>query len=276
MISDETDEDDDLFFYYVLLTMPLLAVAAYVYDASSLFVSNNETGGILSSVLFICYFLQYSVTIDSKWLLTAYQFLIWVMVTTGDTLYILYYSRKNNEVQKIRYIGYIMLDFVFSLALWICKIMAVYKTHNENGWRCIQVFQSLNRNLNPSLHIKVRQRQFFSFLSRLEAILATLIPIFFSDKIVKTTSVNIGFFILFDFFSQSSYKFGSVWIKACLYLFISTVTASVAIECLYYVKLEIVYSQVSSMLEFLATCWCCMFIVMQFFPSHFRAKYRQI
>jgi hypothetical protein len=276
MVSDEADEDDDLFFYYLMLTVPLLALAAYIYDASILLMSNDETGGLLSSILFIFYFLQYSVTIDSKWLLTAYQFLIWIMVTAGDVLYILYYLRKNNQVQLIRYIGYILLDFVFILALWSCKMMVVCKAHDKNCWCCIKVFQSLRLDPNLRLYITVRQRQFFSFVSRLEAILATLIPIFFSDKIVQTTSANIGFFILFDFFYTSYYKLGSVWIKVCLYLFVATVTGSLAIEWLYYVKLEIVYSQVSSILEFLATCWCCTFIIMQFFPSHFRAKYRQI
>jgi len=118
IVCVETDEDDDLFFYYLMVIMPILALAAYIYDASTLFKSNDETGGLLSSILFIFYFVQYSVTIESKWLLTGYQFLLWIMVTAGDVLYVLYYFRKNNQVQLIRYIGYILLDFVFILALW--------------------------------------------------------------------------------------------------------------------------------------------------------------
>ncbi len=247
--------------------MPILALVAYIDDASTLFKSNDETGGLLSSILFIFYFLQYSVTIESKWLLTGYQFLIWIMVTAGDVLYVLYYFRKNNQVQLIRYIGYILLDFVFILALWTCKMAAVCKAHNIDCGCCIRVFQSLKLNPNLQLNIAVRQRQFFSFLARLEAILATLIPIFFSDRIVRTTSANIGVFILFDFVYESYYKLGSIWIKTCLYLFVITVTGSVATEWLYYVKLEIIYSQVSSILELSAACWGSLFIIMQFFPS---------
>ncbi|CAF3531821.1 unnamed protein product [Rotaria sp. Silwood1] len=86
IVSIEPDDDDDQFFYYLLLTVPLIALGGYVYDAATLVMSNNKTGGLLSSVLFIFYFLQYSVTINSKWLLTLYQFIIWAMVTTGDAL----------------------------------------------------------------------------------------------------------------------------------------------------------------------------------------------
>ncbi len=133
-------------FYYLMIIMPILALAAYIYDASTLFKSNDETGGLLSSILFIFYFLQYSVTIESKWLLTGYQFLLWIMVTAGDVVYVLYYFRENNQVQWIRYIGYILLDSVFNLALWSCKMAAVCKAHNRDCWCCIKVFQSLKLN----------------------------------------------------------------------------------------------------------------------------------
>lgn len=275
--SDEMDQNDGSFFYYLMLTMPVLALAAYIYDACSLFISNNENGGLLSSVLFIFYFLHYSVTINSRWLLTVYQFLIGSMVIAGDIIYVLYHLKKNNQIQLGRYAAYILLDFVFNLILWICKILTISKAHKKNVWYCTRANEIRNLNqINLRLHIKVHQRQFFSFLSRLEAIVATLIPIFFSDKIARTTSANIGFFILFDFFSKSFYKLDSVWIKTCLYLFISTVTASIVTEWLYYMKLEIIYSQVSGLLELLAACWCYMFIILQFFPSHFRAQYRDM
>jgi hypothetical protein len=79
-------------------------------------------------------------------------------------------------------------------------MVAVCKANNRDCWCCIKVFLSLKLNLNLQLNITVRQRQFFSFVARLEAILATLIPILFTNRIVQTTSANIGFFILFDFF----------------------------------------------------------------------------
>jgi hypothetical protein len=86
IVCVETDEDDNLFFYYLMVIMPILALAAYIYDALTLFKSNDETGGLLSSILFIFSLVQYSITIESKWLLTGYQFLLWIMVTAGDVL----------------------------------------------------------------------------------------------------------------------------------------------------------------------------------------------
>jgi hypothetical protein len=206
-----------------MLTIPFLALTAYIYDVYTLLMSEDESAGLLSSVLFIFYFLQYSPTINSKLALTVYHFLIWMMVTVGDILYIPYYLRQNNRIQQIRYVGYIFLDFIFILVLWSCKMIAVCKVHDKCYWFCTKIFQHLQLNSNVRLHIKVHQKQFFSFVSRLETILA-----------------------------------------------------SVTTEWLYYVTLKTIYLEVSGILEFLATCCCCLFIIMQFFPSHFHAKYRQI
>ncbi|CAM4801799.1 unnamed protein product [Rotaria magnacalcarata] len=86
----DDDDDNDSFFYYLMLIMPLLALGAYIYDAYSFLVINSTTAGILSSMLFIFYFLHYSVTIKSKLATTVYQVLIWLMVTTGDILFLIY------------------------------------------------------------------------------------------------------------------------------------------------------------------------------------------
>ncbi|CAF2106814.1 unnamed protein product [Rotaria magnacalcarata] len=272
----DDDDDNDSFFYYLMLIMPLLALGAYIYDAYSFLVINSTTAGILSSMLFIFYFLHYSVTIKSKLATTVYQVLIWLMVTTGDVLYAYYNLRENHRVHLIRYIGFIIIDFLFIFTVWICKMMALYKTHENYGWCLRQIFHP-RFHINPHvrLHIKVHQRQFFSVVSRLETILATLIPIFFSEKIVRTTSTNISFVILFDFFYQSYHKLCSVWIKLCLYMLVSIVTASVATEWLYYVTLTPLYLQISGILEFFASSFCFSFIIMQFFPFHFHVKYRQ-
>jgi len=97
-----------------------------------------------------------------------------MMVTVGDILYIPYYLRQNNRIQQIRYFGYIFLDFIFILVLWSCKMIAVCKVHDKCYWFCTKIFQHLKLNSNVTLHIKVHQKQFFSFVSRLETILASV------------------------------------------------------------------------------------------------------
>ena len=86
--SIENNHDDDSFFYYLMLIMPVLALGTYIYDAYSFLILNNATAGLLSTVLFIFYFLHYSVTIKSKLTTTIYEVLIWLMVTAGNVLYI--------------------------------------------------------------------------------------------------------------------------------------------------------------------------------------------
>ena len=254
--------------------MPIIALTAHIYDAYKLFVLDDTLAGLFSSVLFMFYFLQYFPTMKSKLRLTLYHSTIWLMVTAGNALYICYYLRKNDRVQQIRYVAYVLLDSFFILAVWVCKMLALCSTHNRCRWCARKLFQHLNLNYHVKPHIEVRQREFFSFVSRLGAILAMLIPIFLNDQINQTKSANIGFFILFDFFYKSYYKFESVWIKLCLHLFVASLTASVATEWIYYVTVNMIYSQVSGILEVCASSCCCSLIIMNFFPSHFHQQYR--
>jgi hypothetical protein len=119
-------------------------------------------------------------------------FYCWIVIMSipGDVLYILYYFWNNNQVQLIRYIGFILLDSW----LHVMHRIEIVGVAQKN-------FERLRVSPNRRWHIAVRQQQFFSFISRLEA---TLVPIYFDDETVRTKSVNIGFFILFDFFDSSS------------------------------------------------------------------------
>ncbi len=47
-VQADNDDDDDRFFYYLMLVMPLLAVAAYIYDAYTLLVTDDKPAGLLS------------------------------------------------------------------------------------------------------------------------------------------------------------------------------------------------------------------------------------
>lgn len=274
-ISIEGNDDNDTLFYYLMMAMPVLALSTYIYDACAFLILNDTAAGLPSSILFIFYYLHYSVTIKSKIGVTIYEILIGCMMNTGNMLYMYYYLQKHDLIQVIIYAGYLLVDSLFIMTLWTCKLMTFSRTHDRCCWLCKHIFYRFHLNPNLRLHVKVQQREFFSFVSRLEAILATLIPIFFSDHIIRTTSANFSFFILFDFFYESYHKYYTISIKICLYMFVSVVTASVVTEWLYFVKLKPTYVRISAALELSAIACCYTFIIMQFFPSHIHPKYRQ-
>jgi hypothetical protein len=129
------------------------------------------------------------------------------------------------------------------------------------------------------IHIAIEQRHLFHFISRLEVILAIFIPVFFNTHLITLTKDNIAFYILFDFFAEYYHRFRGVKIKAILYMFVITVTASVATEWIYIAKIEKKYEIASLICEITAACLCYSLIVMQFFPSNFisrRKKHRQV
>jgi hypothetical protein len=121
----------------------------------------------------------------------------------------------------------------------------------------------------------IEQHHLFHFISRLEVILAIFIPVFFDTQLITLTKDNIAFYILFDFFAESYHRFRGVGIKAILYIFVLTVTASVATEWIYIVKHEKKYEIASIVCELVAACLCYSLIVMQFFPVNFTSRMKR-
>jgi hypothetical protein len=143
--------------------------------------------------------------------------------------------------------GWMIWDILFTLALLYCR-----------------VYRQLDH------HIEVENKHIFHFISRLEVILAIFIPIFINQEYSTITRDNIAFFLLFDFFSEKYERFNSIWIKSCLYLFVATVTASVASEWLYFVFKQHKFEYVTDITELAAAGFCYIFIIMQFFEFHFK------
>ena len=158
-----------------MLVIPVLALTAYIYDACKLLTFDDKLAGLLTSVLLIFYCLQYIATMKSKLALTFYHLFISMMVTVGNIIYLSYYLRKKwSDTSNSMHGLYFCLDSIFTLVLWICKILAVYSAHDKYCFYCSRkLFQRLNLNYHVRPHIEVHQRDLFRFVSRLGAILAT-------------------------------------------------------------------------------------------------------
>lgn len=103
-------------------------------------------------------------------------------------------------------------------------------------------------------------------ISRLEVILAILVPIFAQENLVRRTVANISLFILYDFFS-AYYSWFSMRLKWALWLFVVFISVSVVHEWLYFVNHAWrICDQVSVGFEFLAELACCSVILWQFKP----------
>lgn len=118
--------------------------------------------------------------------------------------------------------------------------------------------------------ICVQHKVLFSVISRLEVILAILVPIFSQQDLVKRTVANISLFILYDFFSDYYHLF-TLRLKWTLWLLVVFITISVVNEWLYFVNHQWrLCDLISTGLEFLAECSCCLLILWQFKPSLIR------
>ncbi|CAF4343447.1 unnamed protein product, partial [Rotaria sordida] len=53
------------------------------------------------------------------------------------------------------------------------------------------------------------------------------------------------------------------------YLFVTTVTITVATECVYFAVQLHIYEQISAISELVSACLCNLLIILQFFPYHF-------
>jgi hypothetical protein len=124
--------------------------------------------------------------------------------------------------------------------------VCIYKIHSYEPLICIQ------------------HKALFSVISRLEVILAILVPIFSQQDLVKRTVANISLFILYDFFSVYYHLF-TLRLKWALWLFVVFITISVVNEWLYFVNHQWrLCDQISTGFEFLAECACYLLILWQF------------
>jgi hypothetical protein len=162
--------------------------------------------------------------------------------TGGNIVYFYYHHREKHIFNQCILAFRTIQDTIFIIS--IC----LYKIHLYNPLICVQ------------------HKALFNVISRLEVILAILVPIFAQENLVKRTVSNISLFILYDFFSDYYYWF-TFRLKWALWLFVVFITISVVNEWLYFVNHQWrLCDQISTGMEFLAECACCLVIIWQFRP----------
>ena len=249
---------DDRFFVIATGLLPIIAQAAYLFDVYYYHAngeSNTGYEGLLSSILSVFVYLQYCVPLRPRYLRFFYHLLIWILSEVGTIGHIVSYSKKDDTFHVILYAVWGLIDSIYFGCLIYCRVFSKH--------------QGLH------VHMPIRQEHLFHFISRLEVILAIFIPVFFDTNLITLTRDNIAFYILFDFFAESYHRFRGVRIKAVLYIFVITVTASVTTEWIHIAKHETRFEIASLICELVAACLCYTLIVMQFFPSNFTPKKRR-
>ncbi|CAF2848347.1 unnamed protein product [Rotaria sp. Silwood2] len=250
---------DDRFFVLASVILPFLAEGAYLFDVFHYHMhgtSANGYEGLLSSVLSVFIYLQYSAPLRSRYVRFSYHLSLWILSEVGNLAHIIYCTKTNNILHIVVYTIWAIIDTIYFICLICCRVF--YK----------------HRGLH--VHVPLEQEHLFNFISRLEVILALFIPVFFDTHLVTLTRDNIAFYILFDFFAESYQRFRGIAIKSTLYIFVVIVTVSVATEWLHIAKHEYKFEIASIISEIIAACFCYAFIVMQFFPGNFiRRKNRK-
>ena len=247
--------DDDRLFVIATVLLPICARAAYIFDVFYYhFDEIRDSGyeGLLSSILSVFAYLQYCVPIRSRLIRLFYHFFLWLLVEIGILGHLLFYSKQNDKYSLILYSTCGIKDSIYFGCLIYCRVFT--------------------KDRHIRVHMAIEQRHLFRFISRLEVILAIFIPVFFNRNLVTLTKDNIAFYILFDFFAEYYHCFRGIAIKAVLYIFVITVTASVTTEWVHVVKHETIYEMASSICELIASCLCYILIIMQFFPNNFISR----
>lgn len=246
---------DDRFFVVATVVLPFLAQGAYIFDAFYYHTHDpSQTGyeGLLSSILSVFSYLQYSAPLRSRYLRLFYHTFLWILSEVGTVAHLVYYSRKSDVFHIVLYGTWAAIDTVYFLCLIYCRVFS--------------------KRYGLYVHIPLEQEHLFHFISRLEVILAIFIPVFFDTRLITLTRDNIAFYILFDFFAESYHRFAGVKMKATLYIFVVAVTASVGTEWMHIAKHEKRFEIASLICELVAACLCYSLIVMQFFPSNFTKR----
>lgn len=246
---------DDRFFVFTTVILPFIAQGAYIFDVFYYHTHDKSSAGyegLLSSILSVFVYLQYCVPLRSRYLRFFYHLSLWILSEVGTIGHIVYYAKKDDVFHVVLYAIWAGIDSIYFICLIYCRVFS--KHHGLH------------------VHMPIEQEHLFHFISRLEIILAIFIPVFFDTRLITLTRDNIAFYILFDFFAESYHRFRGVTIKATLYIFVITVTASVATEWLHIAKYEKRYEIASLICEIAAACFCYSLIVMQFFPSNFISR----
>ena len=246
---------EDLFFLVATVALSYFAQGAYLFDVFYYHTHYASTGGyegLLSSILSVFVYLQYSVPIRSRYIRFFYHLSLWILSEVGTVGHVVFYARKNDTFHLVLYCIWATIDTIFFICLLYCRVFS-----KHHGLR---------------VHIALEQEHLFHFISRLEVILAIFIPVFFNTNFITLTRDNIAFYILFDFFAESYHRFRGGPIKATLYIFVITVTASVATEWIHIANHKIVFEKASLILEIIAACLCDTLIMMQFFPKNFNKR----
>ncbi|CAF2352996.1 unnamed protein product [Rotaria sp. Silwood2] len=244
-----SDEGQDNFFHWSMVILPILAEAAYVFDASYYLThhsNNNGYEGLCSTILIVFAYLRYCSPIENRVSLFIYYILLCLLSETGTIVYLITFIIKKDLFSTIDYILWSLLELIFTIMLIYCRIIKKYQ-----------------------INFIVENKHLFHFMSRLEIILAVFLPFFVSKNFTSLTQNSIAFFLLFDFFSDSYVRFRGVWIKFALYLFVTTVTLTVATEWLYFATKIHFYEQISAISELVSAYLCVLLIILQFFPHHF-------
>ena len=248
-----TSDDQDRFFLWAMVFLPIFSLCAYVFDAYFYYVHARHVAdgpvyeGLLSTIVLVFAYLQYCVQIESKHLRCLYYVLLWALNETGHVGYFLACLHKGNIYTATLLIGWMILDTIHTSALLYCRVRHDLKHR-----------------------IEVKNKHIFHFISRLEFLLAVLIPVFLNQEYSTITRDNIAFFLLFDFFSEAYEHFKGPWIKSCLYLFVTFVTVSAATEWLYVLFKNHIFEQIMEMSELIGGCFCYALIIMQFFVRYFK------
>ncbi|CAF1971149.1 unnamed protein product [Rotaria magnacalcarata] len=236
----------DTFLRVAMSVLPVAAVLSYQIDAIWQLQIRNMYAGLSSTILHIFYFLQFYIHLkgNSKTIANIYTYvyhiIIWIFKTGGNITYFLYHHREKNIFHQCIFALRTLQDTIF------ISFLCIYKIRSYEPLICVQ------------------HKVLFSVISRLEIILAILVPIFAQENLVKRTVANISLFILYDFFSVYYHLF-TLRLKWALWLFVVFITISVANEWLYFVNHQWnLCDQISAGFELLAECACCLLIIWQF------------
>ncbi|CAF3518111.1 unnamed protein product [Adineta steineri] len=250
---------DDRFFVISTAVLPFLAQTAYIFDVFYYHTHSSHAstgyGGLLSSILSVFFYLQYCVPLRSRYVCFFYHFSLWILSEVGTIGHVIFYAKESGTLHVVLYILWGLIDSIYFACLIYCRVFS--------------------KHYGLRVHMPIKQEHLFSFISRLELILAIFIPIFLDSNHIKLTRDNIAFYILFDFFAESYSRFAGVRMKTILYIFVVTVTASVTTEWIHIAKHEKIFDIASLICELVAACFCYSLIVMQFFPSNFKSKKRR-
>ncbi|UJR12725.1 hypothetical protein I4U23_016899 [Adineta vaga] len=250
----EPEDGKDRFFLYAMIILPFIGTGSYVFDAWYYYIHYSEHKrnycGLLSTIVIIFSYLQYSAPIRSRRARALYHILLWLLNEAAIIGYLCSSVAQHATFKIIIYVCFFFIEIYFTLGLLYCR---VYKDFESN--------------------IIVENKHLFHFISRLDVILTIFIPMYLNYNYESFTRNTIAYFLLFDFFSDSYSRFQGVWIKSTLYLFVTSVTLAVALEWFYFNDHQHVYEEISFIAEILSAFLCDTMIILQFFPFHFKTRY---